>query len=125
VRETLAALKSAYAGRRLVTVFEPRTNSSRRSIFQKDYVSAFDAADLILIRKPLPLAYVPEEEMFSSDQLTSDLRTRGLAAVTFADTDAILAHLMTTLKEGDVVAILSNGGFDNIHTRLLEGLRAS
>jgi len=125
VRETLAALKSAYAGRRLVTVFEPRTNSSRRSIFQKDYVSAFDAADLILIRKPLPLANVPEEEMFSSDQLTSDLRTRGLDAATFADTDAILAHLMTTLQESDVVAILSNGGFDNIHSRLLESLRAS
>lgn len=125
VRETLAALKSAYAGQRLVTVFEPRTNSSRRSIFQQDYVSAFDAADLTLIRKPLPLANIPEEEMFSSEQLTTDLRTRGLNAFTFADTDAILAHLMTTLQKGDVVAILSNGGFDNIHNRLLEGLRAS
>lgn len=125
VRETLAALKSAYAGQRLVTVFEPRTNSSRRSIFQQDYVSAFDAADLTLIRKPLPLANIPEEEMFSSEQLTADLRTRGLNALTFADTDAILAHLMTTLQKGDVVAILSNGGFDNIHNRLLEGLRAS
>jgi UDP-N-acetylmuramate: L-alanyl-gamma-D-glutamyl-meso-diaminopimelate ligase len=125
VRETLAALKSAYTGRRLVTVFEPRTNSSRRSIFQQDYVSAFDAADLTLIRKPLPLANISEEEMFSSEQLTADLRTRGLNAFTFADTDAILAHLMTTLQKGDVVAILSNGGFDNIHNRLLEGLRAS
>jgi UDP-N-acetylmuramate: L-alanyl-gamma-D-glutamyl-meso-diaminopimelate ligase len=125
VRETLTALKSAYAGRRLVTVFEPRTNSSRRSIFQQDYVSAFDAADLTLIRKPLPLANIPEEEMFSSEQLTADLRNRGLNAFTFADTDAILAHLMTTLQKGDVVAILSNGGFDNIHNRLLAGLRAS
>jgi len=125
VRETLAALKSAYAGRRLVTVFEPRTNSSRRSIFQQDYVSAFDAADLTLIRKPLPLANIPEEEMFSSEQLSADLRNRGLNAFTFADTDAILAHLMTTLQKGDVVAILSNGGFDNIHNRLLAGLRAS
>jgi len=125
VRETLAALKSAYAGQRLVTVFEPRTNSSRRSIFQQDYVSAFDAADLTLIRKPLPLANIPEEEMFSSEQLTADLRNRGLNAFTFADTDAILAHLMTTLQKGDVVAILSNGGFDNIHNRLLAGLRAS
>ncbi len=125
VRETLAALKAAYAGRRLVTVFEPRTNSSRRSIFQQEYGSAFDAADLILVRRPLPLANVAEEEMFSSHQLAADLQSRGLAAFTFADTDAILAHLLTTLQEGDVVAILSNGGFDNIHQRLLEGLRAA
>ncbi|MDO8947905.1 MAG: UDP-N-acetylmuramate:L-alanyl-gamma-D-glutamyl-meso-diaminopimelate ligase [Desulfocapsaceae bacterium] len=122
VRETLGALKDAYAGQRLVTVFEPRTNSSRRSIFQQDYVSAFDASDLILIRKPLPLANVPEADLFSSSQLASDLRARGLDARTFADTDMILDHLMTTLQKGDVVAILSNGGFDNIHSRLLEKL---
>ncbi|MDD3815258.1 MAG: UDP-N-acetylmuramate:L-alanyl-gamma-D-glutamyl-meso-diaminopimelate ligase [Desulfocapsaceae bacterium] len=122
VRETLGALRDAYAGQRLVTVFEPRTNSSRRSIFQQDYVSAFDAADLILIRKPLPLDNVPEEELFSSTRLASDLRARGLDARTFADTDSILDHLMTTLQDGDVVAILSNGGFDNIHSRLLEKL---
>ena len=122
VRETLGALKDAYAGQRLVTIFEPRTNSSRRSIFQQDYVSAFDASDLILIRKPLPLANVPEADLFSSSQLASDLRARGLDARTFADTDTILDHLMTTLQKGDVVAILSNGGFDNIHSRLLEKL---
>ena len=122
VRETLGALKDAYAGQRLVTIFEPRTNSSRRSIFQQDYVSAFDASDLILIRKPLPLANVPEADLFSSSQLASDLRARGLDARTFADTDTILDHLMTTLQKGDVVAILSNGGFDNIHCRLLEKL---
>jgi len=86
-------------------------------------VSAFDAADLIIIRKPLPLANTPEEEMFSSDRLAADLRARGLNALTFADTDAILEHLMTTVQTGDVVAILSNGGFDNIHNRLLERLR--
>jgi UDP-N-acetylmuramate: L-alanyl-gamma-D-glutamyl-meso-diaminopimelate ligase len=124
VRETLGALKAAYAGQRLVTVFEPRTNSSRRAIFQQDYVSAFDAADLILIRKPLPLDNVSEAELFSSTRLTSDLLARGLDARTFADTDTILDHLMTILQEGDVVAILSNGGFDNIHSRLLEKLAA-
>ncbi|MEK6202148.1 MAG: UDP-N-acetylmuramate:L-alanyl-gamma-D-glutamyl-meso-diaminopimelate ligase [Desulfobulbaceae bacterium] len=123
VRETLGALKEAYTDQRLVTVFEPRTNSSRRSIFQQDYVSAFDAADLILIREPLPLDNVPVEDLFSSTQLATDLQARGLDARTFADTDTILAHLATTLKEGDVVAILSNGGFDNIHSRLLERIR--
>ena len=124
VRETLGALKEAYTGQRLVTVFEPRTNSSRRAIFQQDYVSAFDAADLIVIRRPIPLDNVPEEELFSSDQLAADLQKRGLQALSFGDTDSILAHLMTILKKGDVVAILSNGGFDNIHNRLLAQLGA-
>ncbi len=123
VRETLAALKGAYSGQRLITVFEPRTNSSRRAIFQQDYISAFDAADLIFIRKPIPLATIPENEQFSSDQLASDLCARGKDASSFADTDAILEHLATILRAGDVVAILSNGGFDNIHSRLLEQLR--
>ncbi|MBW6520255.1 MAG: UDP-N-acetylmuramate:L-alanyl-gamma-D-glutamyl-meso-diaminopimelate ligase [Desulfoarculaceae bacterium] len=123
VRETLGALKAAYTCQRLVTVFEPRTNSSRRAIFQQDYVSAFDAADLILIREPLPLDNVAVTDLFSSTQLASDLQARGLDARTFADTDAILEHLMTILQPGDVVAILSNGGFDNIHSRLLVRLQ--
>jgi UDP-N-acetylmuramate: L-alanyl-gamma-D-glutamyl-meso-diaminopimelate ligase len=123
VRETLGALKAAYAGQRLVTVFEPRTNSSRRAIFQQDYVSAFDSADLTLIRRPIPLDNVPAEELFSSDQLAADLQKRGLQALSFGDTDSILAHLLTILKKGDVVAILSNGGFDNIHSRLLAKLQ--
>jgi len=123
VRETLGALKAAYDGQRLVTVFEPRTNSSRRAIFQQDYVSAFDAADLIVIREPLPLDNVPQAELFSSTRLAFDLQARGLDALTFVDTDTILEHLMAVLQEGDVVAILSNGGFDNIHSRLLERLQ--
>lgn len=124
VRETLGALKAAYPGQRMVTVFEPRTNSSRRAVFQQDYVTAFDSADLTLIRTPIPLDTVPLEEQFSSDQLAADLVQRGLTARSFPDTDTILQELLAILKSGDVVAILSNGGFDNIHTRLLEGLRA-
>ena len=122
VRETLAALRSAWPGRRLVTIFEPRTNSSRRSIFQKDYASVFDSADLILLREPVPIEGLKPGELFSSSRLASDLRRRGLDALSFSDTDAILHHLTKRLKKGDVVAILSNGGFDNIHARLLDQL---
>jgi len=120
VRETLAALRQAYTGRRLVAVFEPRTNSSRRQVFQKDYVSAFDQADLVLVREPVPLADFPADQLFSSRQLAADLVARNIDAHSFADTDEILAHLQKMLHPGDVVAILSNGGFDNIHVRLLE-----
>jgi UDP-N-acetylmuramate: L-alanyl-gamma-D-glutamyl-meso-diaminopimelate ligase len=122
VRETLAALKQAYSGKRLVAVFEPRTNSSRRRVFQNDYVSAFDQADLVVVREPLPLVDFPADQLFSSQQLAADLQDRDIDAHSFADTDKILAHLQMILRPGDVVAILSNGGFDNIHTRLLEML---
>ena len=58
-------------------------------------------------------------------QLAADLQARNIDALSFKDTDAILEHLQSTLRPGDVVAILSNGGFDNIHVRLLEMLRSS
>jgi UDP-N-acetylmuramate: L-alanyl-gamma-D-glutamyl-meso-diaminopimelate ligase len=123
VRETLAGLKVAYAGRRLVCVFEPRTNSSRRAIFQNEYVTAFDSADITLIRSPIPLENIPAQDHFSAEKLAIDLQKRQLEAHAFSSTDEILTHLKGVLKTGDIVAILSNGGFDNIHTRLLEILR--
>ena len=126
VRETLAALKGSYKDRRLIAVFEPRTNSSRRSIFQSDYVKAFDSADLILLREPTPIEGLAEEELFSSARLAADLtRERQLFAESFPTTDDILNKLKSILAEGDVVAVLSNGGFDNIHTRLLDQIRTS
>jgi UDP-N-acetylmuramate: L-alanyl-gamma-D-glutamyl-meso-diaminopimelate ligase len=124
VKETLAALKAAYAGRRLVAVFEPRTNSSRRAIFQNDYALAFDDADMILLREPVPLADVAPESMFSSARLADGLRQRGKNARVFPDALAIVAALVPELRENDVVAVLSNGGFDGIHERLLAALRA-
>ncbi len=124
VKETLHALKDAYAGQRLITVFEPRTNSSRRAIFQQDYVSCFDASDLTFIREPVPLDNVSASELFSAEQLAKDLKIRGRQAQSFPDTDSILTALLPVLKENDVVAILSNGGFDNIHSRLLKKLKS-
>ena len=122
VRETLAALRLAWPDRRLIAVFEPRTNSSRRAVFQNEYAAVFGSADLVLIREHVPLDTVPIEEQFSSPRLAADLRANNVQALALADTDAILAHLRTTCRPGDVVAILSNGGFDGIHDRLLTQL---
>ncbi len=123
VRETLNGLKEAYTGHRLIAVFEPRTNSSRRAIFQKDYVSSFHAADCTLIRDPLPLDNIKTEDHFSSKRLAADLQSHGLQALSFPTTSAILNYLPSILQSGDIVAILSNGGFDNIHVRLLDMLK--
>lgn len=121
VYETLSALHNGYPNRRLIAVFEPRTNSSRRAIFQKEYIDAFSggAAEIILLREPLPIDGLKEKELFSSAQLAKDLRERDVQAKSFADTNAILLYLQEIMQEGDVVAVLSNGGFDNIHIRLL------
>jgi UDP-N-acetylmuramate: L-alanyl-gamma-D-glutamyl-meso-diaminopimelate ligase len=122
VRETLRALRAAYPGRRLLAVFEPRTNSSRRSVFQQAYVPAFAAADRVLICQPEGLDSIPAHERFSITRLAADLAARGQDAAPFADPEAIIADLTATTRPGDVVAILSNGGFANIHQRLLDQL---
>jgi UDP-N-acetylmuramate: L-alanyl-gamma-D-glutamyl-meso-diaminopimelate ligase len=122
VRETLAAVRRSFPRRRIVAVFEPRTNTSMRSIFQAVYPAAFDAADLVLIRRPSMLEKVPEPERFSSEALAAALASRGKPARFFAATDEIIEHLIEIAAPGDVVVIMSNGGFDNIHERLLASL---
>jgi UDP-N-acetylmuramate: L-alanyl-gamma-D-glutamyl-meso-diaminopimelate ligase len=124
VKATIEAVKSFYSRRRLIAVFEPRTNSSRRNIFQTQYAASFDAADLILIRQPPMLDKIPESERFSSQQLVDDLKKRGHSARYFPDTGAIIECLLRDAKPQDVVLIMSNGGFDNIHVRLLDGLKS-
>jgi UDP-N-acetylmuramate: L-alanyl-gamma-D-glutamyl-meso-diaminopimelate ligase len=122
VRETLGALKAAYAGRRLLAVFDPRTNTSRRKVFQESYAAVFAAADQVLVREPEGMEKIPLEERFSAACLVADLQDRGITARLFADTGEILQYLEEIATTGDVVAVLSNGGFDNIHARLLEQL---
>ncbi len=119
VRETTAAVRSFYPDHRLIAVFEPRTNTSMRSVFQRVYPDAFDGADFVCIRKPPLLEKVPENERFSSEQLVADLSQKGQDARFFEDTDAILSFLRSEARSGDIVLIMSNGGFDNIHERLL------
>ncbi|MBE9544642.1 MAG: UDP-N-acetylmuramate:L-alanyl-gamma-D-glutamyl-meso-diaminopimelate ligase [Proteobacteria bacterium] len=122
VRETVRAVKSVVSSGRLIAVFEPRTNTSMRSVFQKEYSGVFDPADIICIRKPPLLKKIPCGQRFSSEQLVEDLNNRGKNAHYFPDTDAILDFLLATARPGDHILIMSNGGFDNIHQRLLENL---
>nr|MBF0222866.1 UDP-N-acetylmuramate:L-alanyl-gamma-D-glutamyl-meso-diaminopimelate ligase [Desulfobulbaceae bacterium] len=122
VKETLAALRKAYAQNRLVAVFEPRTNSSRKNIFQTAYAQVFSQADEILIKKPIPLDSLPEDQMFSSSRLADDLAGQGKKAASFETTDSIINYIKKTAQHGDVLVIMSNGGFDDIHNRLLSEL---
>jgi UDP-N-acetylmuramate: L-alanyl-gamma-D-glutamyl-meso-diaminopimelate ligase len=122
VKETVSAIRPFYPAGRLIAVFEPRTNTSMRDIFQDEYAKAFDSADIICIRKPPLLEKIPEDCRFSSKKLVDDLKKQNKDAAYFPDTDAIIEFVAVTAKAGDVVLVMSNGGFDNIHERLLERL---
>ncbi|MEW6137201.1 MAG: UDP-N-acetylmuramate--L-alanine ligase [Thermodesulfobacteriota bacterium] len=119
---TCAAVRSRFPARRLVAVFEPRTNTSKRSIFQEQYVDAFLAVDVIVLREARDVELIPVAQRFSSERLANDLRVRGKEAYSFSDTEGILAFLAEILRQGDVVLVMSNGSFDNVASRLLRSL---
>lgn len=125
VRETVTAVKPFYPDTRLIAVFEPRTNTSMRDVFQTVYPEAFDAADIVCIRKPPLLSKIPAGQHFSAPRLVDDLKKRGKDAHYFETTDAIIDFVAAEAAPGDAVLIMSNGGFDNIHARLLARLAAS
>jgi len=93
-----------------------------RRVFQKVYPAAFDEADLICIRRPPLLSKVPEGERFSSETLVDDLKSRGKDARFFEETGPIVDFVADVAGKGDLVLVMSNGGFDNIHKRLLRAL---
>lgn len=125
VDETLKALRQRYAANRLIAVFEPRSRSSRLSIFEDRYREAFRHADKVIIAG----VFNPEDAKTYGDVLDVDRLIKGIAdagkpAMTLADADSIVEHLAPELKSGDVVAIMSNGGFGGIHEKVLAALRA-
>ncbi len=122
VRETVRAVKPFYPDGRLIAVFEPRTNSSMRKVFQNVYPLSFDPADIICIRTPSRLDKIPSNERFSSEKLVQDLKNQDKEAHHFPDTESVLDFLAEEARSGDIVLIMSNGGFDNIHDRLLKML---
>lgn len=122
VRETIAGVKPFFTKGRLIAVFEPRTNSSMRDVFQKDYPQSFDGADIVCIRKPSMLSKVPEQHRLCAETLVRDIVKRGISAFYFNDTDEIINFLVKEAESGDLLLIMSNGGFDNIHRRVLDSL---
>jgi UDP-N-acetylmuramate: L-alanyl-gamma-D-glutamyl-meso-diaminopimelate ligase len=122
VRETIRAVRPFYPEGRLIAVFEPCTNTSMRRTFQQAYAQVFDAADIVCIREPSRLAKVPPAERLSARRLVADLEARGLRARHFENTDVLIDYLAAEARSGDTILIMSNGGFDNIHARLLAAL---
>ncbi|MCP4683125.1 MAG: UDP-N-acetylmuramate:L-alanyl-gamma-D-glutamyl-meso-diaminopimelate ligase [Desulfobacterales bacterium] len=122
VKETINAVKEKYAGRRLMVVFEARSNSSMRDIFQTRYASSFDKADIVMIPEPALIHKIPPGERFSSRRLVKDLQGKGLKALYSPGNDQLLETIVKESRPGDVILIMSNGGFGDIQARVLERL---
>jgi UDP-N-acetylmuramate: L-alanyl-gamma-D-glutamyl-meso-diaminopimelate ligase len=121
VHETLSALRSGYPDRRIWAVFEPRSASSCRRIFQDDFARAFGVADEVVIAAVFRSS-LPESERLSAEQLVEDLRARQQHARYIATVDDIVATIATERRNGDIVVLMSNGGFGGIHRKLLKAL---
>jgi UDP-N-acetylmuramate: L-alanyl-gamma-D-glutamyl-meso-diaminopimelate ligase len=124
IRETLRALRGAYTGRKLWAILEPRSNTLRRNVFAEALVESLALADAVVLAAVFKSESIPAEERLHPEDIVAGLVARGLPAAVYDDADAIVAAMVPELKAGDVVAILSNGGFGGIYEKLPAALRA-
>jgi len=123
IRETLRALRSAYPGRRLWAVLEPRSNTLRRNVFERELVESLALADYVILAGVFHSEKIPVPERLHPEHIVSALTAQGHDAILLENADAIVTNLVPRLAPGDVVAILSNGGFDGIYEKLPAALR--
>jgi UDP-N-acetylmuramate: L-alanyl-gamma-D-glutamyl-meso-diaminopimelate ligase len=122
IRETLKALRAAYPGQRLWAVLEPRSNTLRRNVFERELVESLSLADGIVVAGVFKQESIPEGERMHPEKVVASLVGGGHDATLYATADDIVQGLTPRLKSGDIVAILSNGGFDGIYEKLPQQL---
>jgi UDP-N-acetylmuramate: L-alanyl-gamma-D-glutamyl-meso-diaminopimelate ligase len=124
VRETIDAVRAAYAGRRLWGIFEPRSNTSKRNIFEKEFAVALGRADEVIVASVFQPDKVPADERLSVDRVvceinrsSADRRARAIdGAAEIAD------YVAQNARSGDVLLVMSNGGFDGVQEKILQAL---
>jgi UDP-N-acetylmuramate: L-alanyl-gamma-D-glutamyl-meso-diaminopimelate ligase len=122
IRETLRALRGAYPGRRLWAVLEPRSNTLRRNVFETELVESLALADEVVLAAVFKSEAIPVAERLHPEDVVAALKAKGVSAVLLADADAIVEEAAPRMRAGDVVAILSNGGFGGIYEKLPKAL---
>jgi UDP-N-acetylmuramate: L-alanyl-gamma-D-glutamyl-meso-diaminopimelate ligase len=121
IAETLAALRAARPDHRIRAVFEPRSASSCRKVFQQAFADSFRAADDVIIAAVFR-SNLPEDQRLSAEQLVTDLQTSGTPARYVPSVDDIVDLLVRERRDGDQVVLMSNGGFGGIHGKLVAAL---
>jgi len=124
IAQTLTALRHRYRDHRLWAVFEPRSNTTRRAVFQQQLPDALKLADGVLISQVARLEQIPEEDRLNPEAVIESIAAAGKPAFYEPDADHIVERLVPLLRPDDVVAVFSNGGFDGIHEKILDRLRA-
>ncbi len=124
IRETLKALSRRFPERRVWAIFEPRSNTTRRNHFQIELAEALRLAKRVVVAEVARLEQVPPEERLNPAQLMADIRAAGVEADYLPTADEIVAHVVPQAQPGDILCVLSNGGFDNIHQKLINALEA-
>jgi UDP-N-acetylmuramate: L-alanyl-gamma-D-glutamyl-meso-diaminopimelate ligase len=115
---TLGALRSRYPGSRLWAILEPRSNTLRRRVLQSDLARSLAQADEVVVAQVFRSEAVPEDERLELPALAAEITRQGRPVRLLPDADAIVASIAPELRTGDVVAILSNGGFGGIYEKL-------
>jgi UDP-N-acetylmuramate: L-alanyl-gamma-D-glutamyl-meso-diaminopimelate ligase len=125
IRETLRALRAAYHGRRLWAVLEPRSNTLRRNVFEKELVESLALADRVVLANVFKSEAIPSDERLEPIHVITALNARHVPASLQADVAEIVAEIAPQVRNGDVVAILSNGGFGGIYEKLPKAIAAA
>jgi UDP-N-acetylmuramate: L-alanyl-gamma-D-glutamyl-meso-diaminopimelate ligase len=123
VRETVRAMKMKYPGRRIIALFEPRSNTSRRKIFEQGYIESFDDADFLGLKAPPVRHNDSADDMMDAENVVREITARGTDAHLYASTEELVEAVAPLLEAEDVVLIMSNGSFDGIYTMLPERVR--
>ncbi|PEN10393.1 UDP-N-acetylmuramate:L-alanyl-gamma-D-glutamyl-meso-diaminopimelate ligase [Longibacter salinarum] len=123
VRATIDGIRAAYPNRRLVAIFEPRSNSSRRKVFEQAYGDAFASADVAYLKAPPVRHNDDADAMLDPEAVVRRIEHHDVPAHAFDNTDALLHELEQALQSNDLALIMSNGSFDGLHERLLKALR--
>lgn len=123
VKETIKGIQNKYEGHKVFSVFEPRSATSRRKVFQKDYIRAFSVAHEVVLAQAFDQDKISSEDRFSVDELIHDLVKLGKEAQAFSKTEDIVKYLSEKAEKGDVILIMSNGGFDGIYQKLMDALK--
>ena len=122
IRETLKALGRRFPDGRIWAIFEPRSNTTRRNHFQTELAEALSLAKQVLVAEIARLDQVPPEERLNPEQLMEDIRSKGTDAYYLPTANDIVSHIIPLTQPGDILCVLSNGGFENIHQKLLDEL---
>jgi UDP-N-acetylmuramate: L-alanyl-gamma-D-glutamyl-meso-diaminopimelate ligase len=125
VQETIDGIRERYADRRVIAVFEPRSNTSRRDIHQFAYVNALREAAQVFLKVPEPHDKVPADQQLNVETIIEDLKTVGVTAHGSSDVGELVALVSAEARSGDLVLVMSNGAFGGFVPSLMEALRSS